>query len=155
MKTPRTIYDVLSMLCDYHQQRAKRFAELKTESVDPRADILLGHMVELETQSAQVIRSEMEQLLPEHSTYLLTGTTLRTGTTLSADALHAAACQCDNRPTFEAALGCALTSDRRLDELLDRIEYCSAAASITELAKRLREFENTKDRQISMFTRED
>ena len=152
MKTPRTIYDVLSMLAGYHQQRAKRFAELEKKSVDPRADILLGHLVESETQSAQVIRSEMEQLLPEHSTYLLSGTTFPT---LSADALHAAAGQCDDRPTFEAALGCALTSDRRLDELLDRIEYCSAAASITELAKRLREFENTKDRQISMFTRED
>ncbi len=131
------------------QQRAKQYEQLGQPSVDPRADILLEHLVELETHSMKVIRSEMEQLAPEHSTYLISGPTL------SSDAIHAAQCRCEGEPSFHDALSCALTSDRRLDELLDRIKDCSAATSVIELAKRLRDLEHTKDQQIAKFTRED
>lgn len=146
---PQTVYDVLTMLAEYHEQRATRYKELEKASDDPRTDILLRHLVDLELQSARVIRSEIKTLSPEQSTYLVSGPTI------SAVAIHAADCQCESAPTFQDALACALTSDRRLDELLDRIEHCSAAVSIRELANRLREFETTKSREIAKFTRED
>lgn len=73
MNQPNTIYDVLVMLSDYHQQRAKQYEQLGKASVDPRAGILLEHLVELETHSMQVIQAEMQQLAPEHSTYLISG----------------------------------------------------------------------------------
>lgn len=149
MKQPRTVYDVLVMLADYHDQRALRYRQLVGASVDPQADILLDHLVELETRSSQVIRGEMEQLEPEHATYLITGPQL------SSDAIHAADCCCSDEPSFHDALGCALTSDQRLTELLDRMADCTAAASVVELAQRLREFETTKERQIAKFTRQD
>jgi len=149
MNQPNTIYDVLVMLADYHQQRAKQYEQLGKASVDPRAGILLEHLVELETHSMQVVRSELQQLTPEHSTYLISGPTL------SADAIHAAQCRCEGEPSFLETLSCAFTSDRRLDELLDRIGDSSAAPSVIELAKRLRDLENTKDQQIAKFTRED
>ncbi|TWU17263.1 hypothetical protein Pla52o_52690 [Novipirellula galeiformis] len=149
MNQPNTIYEVLVMLADYHQQRAKRYKQLSNASTDPRAEILLEHLVELETHSMDVIRSEMEQLAPEHSTYLISGPRL------SSEAIHAAECRCEGEPSFDDTLSCALTSDRRLDEWLDRIEDCSAAPTVIELAKRLRDFEHTKDQQIAKFTRED
>lgn len=111
--------------------------------------ILLEHLVQLEEHSSKVIQSEIKELSPEHSTYLIAGPTL------SADAVHAAECRCEGQPNFQDVLACALTSDRRLDELLDRIEDCSAAPSVMELAKRLRDLEQTKDQQIAKFTRED
>ena len=127
-------------------RKSKTFEQLGKVSVDPRADILLEHLIELETHSMQVVRAEMEQLTPEHSTYLISGPTL------SADAIHAEKCCCESKPSFDDVLACALASDRRLDELLDRIEDCTAAPSVISLAKRLRDLQQTKDMQI--FTRE-
>ncbi len=149
METPRTIYDVLSMLFDYHLRRADRYRELAKASVEPRATILLEHLVQLERESVKVVRSEMDKLSPDQATFLLSGPTL------STEAMHAADCQCEGDPTFDDTLDCALTSDRRLEELLDRIEDCSAALSVGELATRLRELETTKNRQIAKFIRED
>ncbi|QDS94832.1 hypothetical protein FF011L_36140 [Roseimaritima multifibrata] len=149
MNQPNTIYDVLGMLADYHQQRAERYERLCKASVDPKADILLKHLVELETDSMNVVRDEMQRLPPEHSTYLLSGPRL------SSEALHAVECNCKDESSFQEALSCALVSDQRLDELLDRIEDSTAAPSVIELAKRLREVEHMKGRQIAKFTRED
>lgn len=146
---PQTVYDVLALLGEYHDARATRYKELEKASADPRADILLHHLVDLERQSAKVIRLEMERLPREHSTYLLTGPTI------SPAAMHVADCRCESSSSFEDILRCAMTCDERLEELLDRIEDCSAATSIGELAKRLRELEMTKCREIAKFTRED
>ncbi|MEX1027619.1 MAG: hypothetical protein WD049_06390 [Candidatus Paceibacterota bacterium] len=149
MNQPSTIYEVLAMLADYHQQRAKQYEQLGRASTDPRAEILLEHLVELEEHSIKVIQSEMKDLSPEHSTYLITGPAL------SVDAMHAAECRCHGEPSFEDSLACALTPDRRLEELFDRIENSSAASTVTELAKRLRDLERIKGQQIAKFTRED
>ncbi|EGF24390.1 hypothetical protein [Rhodopirellula baltica] len=149
MNQPKTIYDVLVMLADYHELRSKKFEQLVKASVDSRASILLEHLVELETHSMHVVRAEMEQLTPEHSTYLISGPTL------STEAIHASECCCEGEPSFNDVLACASASDQRLDELLDRIEDFTAAPSVIELAKRLRDLQQTKDIQISNFTRED
>lgn len=149
METPRTIYDVLSMLAEYHRKRADCYTQLGNKSRDPRADLLLEHLEELENESARVVQSEIEKLSPDHATCLLSGPTI------SADWDHAADCRCAADPTFDETLDCALNSDQRLDELLDRIEDCSAALSIGELARRLRELKTTKDQRIAKFTRQD
>lgn len=149
MKRPQTVYDVLAMLADYHDQRAQRYRQLAGASVDPKADILLEHLVDLESRSSLVVRGEMEQISPEHAAYPITGPQL------SSDAVHAADCCCSDEPSFHDALYCARTSDQRLTELLDRMADCTAAASVVELARRLREFETTKERQIANFTRRD
>jgi hypothetical protein len=58
-------------------------------------------------------------------------------------------------PTFDEALGCALASDEALDEVIDLLAGSSAAASVQDLAARLRDLERTKDRDIAKFTRAD
>jgi len=149
LNQPSTIYEVLAMLADYHERRAKQYEQLGTASTDPRAKILLEHLVELEEHSIKVLQSELKDLSAEHSTYLITGPAL------SFSAMHAAECRCDGEPSFEDSLECALKSDRRLDEFFVRIENSSAAPSVTELANRLRELERIKAQQIAKFTRED
>ncbi len=149
MNQPSTIYEVLTILADYHRQRAKQYEQLGTVNTDPRAEILLQHLVELEEHSFEVIQSEMKDQSPEHSTYLIAGPAL------SVSAMHAAECQCAGEPSFENSLECALSADRGLEELFARIENSSAAPSVTELAKRLRDLERTKRQQIAKFTRED
>lgn len=149
MNQPSTIYEVLAMLADYHYQRAERYEQLRRESGDPRAKLLLEHLVELEGRSLRVIRSEMNDLSPKQSTYLIAGPGL------SVDAMHASECRCHDAPSFEDSLECALRSDQRLDELFDRIADSSAASRVTELAERLREIERIKSREIAKFTRED
>lgn len=149
MDQPRTIYEVLAMLADYHQGRAKQHAQLGTATTDSRTEILLDHLVELEEHSSKVIQAEMNGLQPDHSTYLVTGPAL------SLDALHAVECRCEGEPSLGDSIDCALTSDKRLDEFFARIENSSAAPSITDLAKRLRDVERTKSQQIAKFTRED
>lgn len=146
---PQTVYDVLVMLAEYHERRETRYAQLDKASTDPRADILLRHLVELEQQSARVLRAALNSRSKDHSTYLLPGPTI------SPAELHAADCRCGETTSFDDVLSCALAAVPQLDELLDRIENCTAAASIGELAKRLREFESIKRREISKFTRED
>lgn len=147
--SPQTVYDVLVMLAEYHEARASRYAELAKTSRDPRADLLLEHLVGLESQSARVIRAELHDLSRDQSTYL------PSGPPISPSATHANDCACDSDPSFRSALTCAMASDRCVDEWLDRIENSSPAATIAELAKRLRDFETTKSREISKFTRED
>lgn len=149
MEQPRTIYDVLRMLLEYHDQKALRYRELAGSSVDSQSGILLDHLVILQTQSAQVIRGEMEHLSPEHSTYLITGPQL------SAAVAHPEDCRGGDKPSFDETLRCALMPDQRLTELLDRLAECTTAASVVELAQRLREFETTKQRQIANFARQD
>ncbi len=149
MNQPRTIYDVLSMLVEYHDNKALRYRELSGVSVDPQSVILLDHLVELQTESARVIRGEMEHLSPQHSTYLITGPQL------STDVAHSLDGCCGENASFADTLECALTPDPRLAELLDRMADCTAAESVVELANRLREFETTKDRQIASFIRRD
>ncbi|WP_153557668.1 hypothetical protein [Roseimaritima sediminicola] len=149
MNQPRTVDDVLKMLGDYHQQRGERYRQLADESTDPLADLLLEHLVELESQSVRVIRTERERLAPAHATYLISGPQL------SSEALHAADCSCGHDPSFQDALGCALRSDQRLGEILDRLANCSAAGSVVELAERLQAFETTKDREIAKYVRQD
>ena len=148
MNQPRTIYDVLSMLVEYHDNKALRYRELSGVSVDPQSVILLDHLVELQTESARVVRGEMEHLSPQHSTYLITGPQL-TGAAHSLDGC------CGDNASFDDTLECALTPDLRLAELLDRMTDCTAAESVVELAHRLREFETTQERQIASFTRRD
>ncbi len=149
MNQPATIYDVLEMLADYHRQRAKRYEKLGETSDDAMAQILLEHLVELENQSTQCIDAEMQTLAPEAATYLISGPRM------SQDALHAADCQCEQQPSFSDALACAFTSDQRLDELLDRMEDCTAAQSVIDLAKRLRDLEHLKYQRIAKFSRQD
>ncbi len=149
MNQPTTIYEVLAMLADYHQQRAKQYEQLGCASTDPRAKMLLEHLVELEEHSFTVLQTEMKGLSREHSTYLMKGPAISVG------AMHASACRCSGEPSFDDSLACVFTSERRLEEFFDRIENSSAASSVTELAKRLRDLEHTKSQQIANFTRQD
>lgn len=149
MTQPRTIYDVLSMMAEYHERRARRYRELSAASDDPQTGILLDHLVELETESASVIRGEMEHLSPDHATYLVTGPTLRRECVDVDDP-----CAGDNL-SFDDAVGCALESDQCLTELLDRLADCTAAESVVQLAKRLREFETMKEQRIAKFARQE
>lgn len=149
MKQPSTIYEVLTMLADYHQQRSKQYEQLGVSSDDPRAGILLEHLVVLEEHSIKVIQSELDELSPDHSTYLSTGPELSVG------AMHGAECRCHGKPSLDDALECAFKSDRRLEEYFSRIESSSAALSVRELAKRLRDLELLKSRQVARFARED
>lgn len=149
MRNPQTVYDILQLLEKYHGERHATYGRLASQATDPMAQILLEHLVELEDHSLKVVRSEMQQLDPKHATFLTSGPVL------SAEVTHASDCHCADNPTFQEALACALESDHLLDQLLHRLEGCSAARSVLDLAKRLRDLEETKDRQIANFTRMD
>ncbi|MEZ6151144.1 MAG: hypothetical protein R3C09_13560 [Pirellulaceae bacterium] len=149
MSNPRTVYELLQLLEKYHADRLSTYAGLASQATDTMAQILLEHLVELEDHSLKVVRGEMQQLDPKQTTFLTSGPVL------SDEATHASDCHCDDNPTFQEALACALESDHLLDQLLHRLEGCSAAASVLSLAKRLRDLEETKNRQIANFTRQD
>ena len=149
MNQPSTVYEVLAMLADYHQGRVKQYRLLGAGTCDPRAEILFEHLVELEEHSFKVIQAEMNDLHSDHSTFLITGPEVSVG------ALHAVECRCAGDPSLEETIGCALISDKRLNEFIARIENSSAAPSVIELASRLRNLELTKSQQIAKFTRED
>ncbi|QEF97778.1 hypothetical protein Mal15_18220 [Stieleria maiorica] len=149
MKEPRTVYEVLQMLEHYHCMRRSTYEDLAGQAIDPMAKILLEHLVELEDYSLNVVRIELGQLDQKHSTFLTSGPVL------SREVSHAKDCRCDHQQSFQEALMCALTSDRWLDELLQRLEGCSAAPSVLHLAERLRDLEETKGIQIANFTRID
>jgi hypothetical protein len=144
-----TIYDILTVLADYHVNRSKQYRHLRGAGTDPRVDILLEHLVDLEDQAAEAVLFEMKKLSPESSTYL------KTGPTSNGDAFPAAECHLKDEPSFDDALTCALTPDPRLGELLEVIEECTAAPTVKELAIRLRDIETRKDQQIANFTRLD
>ncbi len=149
MKNPKAVYEILQMLEEYHGEGLTTYQRLGREATDSMAQILLEHLVKLEDHSLQVIRGEMKQLNPQHAAYLTSGPML------SNEVIHAKTCRCGSDPTFQDTLGCALESDHLLDQLLHRLEGCSAAASVLHLAERLRELEETKERQIANFTRMD
>lgn len=149
MSKPRTIYEILQMLESYHGGRRANYARLAGEATDAMAQILMEHLIELEDHSLKVVVGEMQQLDPKHATYLTSGPVL------SDEATHAVECHCADNPTFQQALACALESNHLLDQLLHLLEGCSAAPSVLTLAKRLRDLEETKDRQIANFTRQD
>ena len=145
----RTVYELLQLLERYHQQRREMYQQLAGEGSDDRARILLRHLVELEQHAINIIHDEASRLTPEHAAYL------PSGPTLTIQPTHAMDCRCEENPSFDDALQCALTSDEALDEVIDRIENGPAASSVHDLAARLREVERTKDREIAKYTRED
>ncbi len=147
MSKPMTIYEVLEMLKDYHSGRCVRYQELSDKSADARTGVLLEHLIELDTNALRIVTGEMEQLDPKHSAFMISGPTI------SERAVRAAECGCSATPTFDQTLDCAFESDALLGELLHRLEGCSAAPSVLALAKRLRELEETKNRQLANFTR--
>lgn len=149
MKEPKTVYEVLQELENYHVRRLATYRRHAKQAVDEMTRILLEHLSKLEDESLQVLRLEIKQLDPRHTTYLTSGPVL------SREATHAPACHCADDSSFQDTLKCALTPDQLLEELLHRLEGCSAAASVLNLAKRLRELEQTKSRQIAKFTRMD
>lgn len=147
MQNPKTVYEVLQLLEDYHRERLTTYLQLSQDVSDSMAQILLERLVELEGDTLLVVRGEMKQLDPQHAVYMTSGPTL------SREVIHAKTCRCGNDPSFRDTLGCALESDHLLDQLLHRLEGCSAAASVLGLAERLRELEETKERQIANFIR--
>ena len=149
MSNPRTIYDILQLIESYHGRRRATYARLARETTDAMAQILLEHLVELEDHSLKVIVAEMQQLDPKHATYLTLGPLV------SQEVTHASDCHRAGDPTFQEALACAFESDHLLDQLVSRLEGCSSAQSVLDLANRLRDLEETKDRQIANFTRQD
>ena len=146
---PRTVLEVLQLLEDYHQQRHDIYNRLADAGDDARAELLLRHLVELEANAIRIIQDEIKHVQGGPSAYL------SSGPTLSIKPAHAMDCQCGDHPSYADALRCALSSDDALDELIDRLSGSSAAASVQNLAARLREVERTKDRQIANFTRDD
>ena len=149
MNQPSTIYEVLAMLADYHQGRAKQYGQIGAGVTDPQAEILLEHLVELEEHSFKVIQAEMNDLHSDHSTFLIPGPVL------SDEALHAVECRCGADPSLAETIDCAFASGDRLNELITRIESSSAAPSVAALASRLHDLELIKSQQIAKFTRED
>lgn len=146
---PLTVYEIIQLLQRYHQQRHDTYQRLAGEADEERAATLLNHLVELEAMALRIIGSELAQMSSEQSTYLTSGPEL------NIDPAHAADCRCDSTPRFEDALSCALTSDLAVFDMIDRLAGASAAASVQELASRLREVEQTKALQIARFTRAD
>lgn len=149
MNNPRTIYELLQMLENYDDQRRSDYERLSIEAIDPPVKILLDHLAAIQDHSLKVIRDELAQLDPKQATYLMTGPLL------SRKFNDANKCCCDNKSTFEDKLACALASDELRGELLRRLEGGSAAPSVLNLAKRLRELEAIQGRQIANFTRQD
>lgn len=146
---PLTVYEIIQLLQQYHQQRHDTYQQLAGQAGEERAATLLNHLVELEAMALRIIGNELAQLTSEQSTYL------SSGPELNIDPAHAADCRCDSAPGFEDALSCALTSDLAVFDMIDRLAGSSAAASVQELAGRLREVEQTKALQIARFTRAD
>jgi hypothetical protein len=147
--SPSNVYEVLQLLKTYHQQRRDTYRQLADSGSEERACLLLRHLVVLEENALEIIGAEIARLQPDHAAHLMPGPTL------TIAPAHAMDCRCDSQPTFEEALGCALSSDAALDELIDRISGSSRAPSVQDLAARLRDLERTKDREIAKFTRED
>ncbi|TVP97511.1 MAG: hypothetical protein EA381_14720 [Planctomycetaceae bacterium] len=147
--SPTTISDVLKLLETYHKRRHDLFRRLAKSATDDRAATLLGHLEELEQHTIDALRAEQEGIDPDHSTFLTPGAAL----TLTSDAL--AATYDVAEMSFDEALDCALAPNEALEELIGRLENCTAALSVQELAARLRELEHSKDRQIANFSREE
>ena len=149
MNDPSTIYDVLQLLEVHDDERRSDYERLRAVTTDPQAQFLLEHLVLLEDHSLQVIRSELEQLDPGQSTYLMPCPDLdrRPG--------HATECRCDHDPSFQEILACVQAAAQLRSELLQCLEGGSAALSVQSLAERQRELEEIQGRRIANFTRQD
>lgn len=145
----KTISDVLELLETYHQRRHDLFRRLAKSATDDRAATLLGHLVELEQHTIDALRLEQENIDPEHSTYLTNGGVV----TLTSDALEKSYDVAEM--SFEEALDCALAQNEAVEDLIDRLENCTAAISVQELSARLRELEHSKHRKVATFSREE
>lgn len=146
---PRDTYEVLEHLERFHRTREDTYRQLLSSAVEARVSLLLERLIELEEEAGRAIAGEREPMEEGRTTYLLSGPTL------TIKPAHAADCKCESSPSFDEALECALTSDTAVLELIDRLAGSSPAASVQELAGRLREFEQTRERQIAIFIRPD
>lgn len=146
--TPRTTGEVLTSMASYHSRRRDNYRQLAGEAPDGPVRLLFGRLVELEDFAITIIGDEHAHLQPARGGYLPMGPT----TTINQDS---ASGHCHPHTTIGDAVSCALSSDDGLDELVDLLESSSAAASVQELASRLRELERSRDRQIASFVRED
>jgi hypothetical protein len=146
---PKDAYQVLELLESYHRARRDNYLQLHSRAKEDRVSLLLEHLAGLEKEAIEVIADERARIPKGKATYLLSGPTL------TIDPAHAVDCRCGPAPTFDDAVWCALSSDEALDELIDRLAGSTPAASIQELASRLREFERTRERQIANFARPD
>lgn len=149
MSFPGTIYNVLEMLINYHDQRRCRYLELSQQSDDASTKLLLEHLAVLDENALKMVRGEAANLDPNHATFMMSGPTV------GLDIHQAAECKSHHHPTFEEALDCVFESDSSLEGLVHRLEGSSAAPSVIELAKRIRELERTKSQQIAKFIRAD
>jgi len=149
MSNPRTVYEILQLLEDCHASRLATYRQLVKDVYDATARILLEYLTKLEHHSLRAVRDEMQQLDPHRTTYMTSGPVL------SHAVMDARECRCDTRSNIQDMVECALEADRLTDELLHRLEGSSAARSVRELAKRLRELKEIKGRQIAEFTRQD
>ncbi len=149
MRNPKTVHEVFEALQQYHQQRATTYKDLAAEATGAMAKMLLEHLVELEDQSKAVVSAELEKLSKRHTNYMTSGPAI------SRQVNHVADDESDQPPSFQEVLVAALTVNPKHDELLDRLDSGGAPAPVQELAKRLREFEQTKQRQTVKFTRMD
>lgn len=146
---PQTVHDAMHMLQSYHQQRCDTYRRMTQDAPDEWTKILLDELVQLEEQAAQVVEREIDRLDPKEKSYLLPGVIP------TFDPAHAMDCQCDSDPDFKDVLSCSLNSSGALDELIDLIAASNAAQSVQDLASRLRELEQSRERQIAKFTRLD
>lgn len=146
---PATVHEALQLLRSYHQRRRKIYRKLAASATDERTQILLQELIALEDRAIQIVGDEDQDLGAAANTYLLPGPTLIIDPDQGMEGLSGP------QPTFDEILFSSLSSDAALDELIDLIAGSTAAASIQDLAQRLREHERTKDRQIANFTRKD
>lgn len=149
MTNPTTVYGVLQKLAVYDDRRRSDYMRLKERATDPRSQILLDHLVRLEDHALKVLQGELEQLDPEQTTYLMSGTAPKVAFN------HPEGCRCDDDPSFQDILACTLASAQLRGELLGALEGGSAAASVSDLAKRLRELETLQGQQLANFTSDD
>ena len=149
MSIPTTVSDALHELRVYHEARAERFQELRDQGGDARTNLLLEELQKLEKESIQIISEEQDDLGVRDQTRLFRGSAFTNAPP------HSATCQCGSSPTFDETISCALAKNDQVDALIDRIDGATAANSIRELARRMRDLEQTKARQISSYLRED
>ena len=147
--SPITVLDALQILRDYHRLRASRYREVAQRTADAAAKTVLNHVVGLDDEALEIVLAEIERLDPDHATYMLSGPTI------DLDMSRAAACHCGESPSWDDVLGCVFESDACLDQVLHRLEGCSAAPSVQELAARIRELEESKTRRLAKFARQD
>lgn len=149
MDDRQTVCDLIQLLAKYHQSRHDIYRRLSSAAQDERAATLLEQLVDLEARTMKIIHDELRTMDPALATYL------SNTPPVELDPLPETACRFESGPDFEEALECVWQADSALPEVLDRLENASSAESVQQLANRLRELEETKERQIAKFTRLD